>query len=502
MRLALHYAVRSDKGLVRGNNEDSAYAGPRLLAIADGMGGHAGGEVASKIVIGAIEELDEDRPNSDGDTITSLREAVEDANDSLAEAVRGDVSLEGMGTTLTALRFAGSTFGVVHIGDSRAYLLRDEQLTQITHDDTYVQSLVDAGRLTLDEASQHPRKSVILRALNGVSIEPDVSIREARLGDRYLLCTDGLTDVVRAATLLEALSEGDPQDCADRLVALALRGGGPDNVTCIVCDVVQDGHGDDVPVVAGAVVDPAQDSGDDDSPAARAAGLSGRGTPVLKPHHKERRWTRVVVPLGIVVLLAAAATGTWLWTQTQYFVGESNSVVTVFRGVDTKLGPMRFYRAVDRTDVKLSELKPAARDQLDNGITADSRRDAEAIVTRLRTDQLLPLCAAVAPTTTPAPPTTVARTTVPRTTVPRTAVRRTAVRRTAVRKTAQRKVIPPAIKAPVRRTTRTITPGRATTKAPTKPRVAVTKPTATTAATTTPVPTTTPVGPSASSGCR
>ena len=187
-----------------------------------------------------------------------------------------------MGTTLTALRFAGSTFGVLHIGDSRAYLLRGGQLTQITHDDTYVQSLVDAGRLTLEEASQHPRKSVILRALNGVAIEPDVSIREARLGDRYLLCTDGLTDVVRAETLLEALSDGDPQDCADRLVALALRGGGPDNVTCIVCDVVAEGHGDDVPVIAGAVVDPGNHAATPAAtPTARPVGPPG--SPAVAP---------------------------------------------------------------------------------------------------------------------------------------------------------------------------------------------------------------------------
>jgi serine/threonine protein phosphatase PrpC len=413
VKLALHYAVRSNKGLVRGNNEDSAYAGPRLLAIADGMGGHAGGEVASKIVIGAVEELDEDRPG--GDVITSLREAVEDANDSLAEAVRNDKKLTGMGTTLTALRFAGSTFGVVHVGDSRAYLLRGSQLTQITHDDTYVQSLVDAGRLTLDEASQHPRKSVILRALNGAAVDPDVSIREARLGDRYLLCTDGLTDVVRAETLREALSEGDPQDCADRLVALALRGGGPDNVTCIVADVVAEGQGDDVPVVAGAVVDPSEDGGDDDSPAARAAGLSGRGIPVARPRRPERRWTRVIVPIAIVVFLAAAATGTWFWTQTQYFVGQSGSIVAVFRGVDTKLGPMRFYRVVDRTAVKVADLRPAARDQVDSGITADSRADADAVIARLKANQLLPVCTvATATPTTPtstAPATTTAHTT-------------------------------------------------------------------------------------------
>jgi PPM family protein phosphatase len=456
VKLALHYAVRSDKGLVRGNNEDSAYAGPRLLAIADGMGGHAGGEVASKIVIGAVEHLDEDRPGNDGDIITSMRESVEDANESLASAVKADKALEGMGTTLTALRFAGSTFGVLHIGDSRAYLLRGGQLTQITHDDTYVQSLVDAGRLTLEEASQHPRKSVILRALNGVAIEPDVSIREARMGDRYLLCTDGLTDVVRAETLLEALSDGDPQDCADRLVALALRGGGPDNVTCIVCDVVADGHGDDVPVVAGAVVDPGADTGGDaDSPAGRAAGLSRGGAVAVRPRRSERRWPRIVAPAAILALLLAAAAGTWWWTQTQYFVGESGASVVVFRGVNTQVGPVKFYRVVDRTGVKISDLKPAARDQIDNGITADSRTGADAIVTRLKTSQLLPLCSSL-PTATPSPtptkpslstpPTKTPATTPRRTTTPgKTTAPKTGKRSSALRKTVMPKTVPKTI---------------------------------------------------------
>ena len=143
-----------------------------------------------------------------------------------------------MGTTLTALRFVGAQVGLVHVGDSRAYLLRGDLLSQITHDDTYVQYLVDSGKLTPDEAKDHPRKSVILRALLGTEVEPDVSIREARAGDRYLLCTDGLSDVVSTDTMLETLRIPDPQECADRLVELALRGGGPDNVTVIVADVV------------------------------------------------------------------------------------------------------------------------------------------------------------------------------------------------------------------------------------------------------------------------
>ena len=397
MSLALRYAVRSDKGLVRGNNEDSVYAGPRLLAIADGMGGHAGGEIASKIVIGALEGLDEDRRIED--LITSLREAVQDANDSLSVAVQRNSKLGGMGTTLTALRFSGSKVGLVHVGDSRAYLLRNGLLTQITHDDTYVQSLVDAGRLTAEEASHHPRKSVILRALNGADIEPDVSIREARQGDRYLLCTDGLTDVLRAETLLEALAEGDPQECADRLVALALRGGGPDNVTCIVADVVGADHGDDVPVVAGAVVDPGEDTADDESPAARAAGLSGRGVAVVRVRRRERRWPRVIVPAGIVLVLIGGAVTTWFWTQKQYYVGRSADAVAVFRGVNTQLGPLKFFSVVQYSGIKVSDLKPVARAQVEEGITARSRPDAVAIVGRLRADQLLPICPATSTST-------------------------------------------------------------------------------------------------------
>src|SRR3954453_22579365 len=257
MALILRYAVRSDLGLVRSNNEDSVYAGPRLLAIADGMGGHAAGEVASKIVIGALENLDADR--APGDLIAALRDSVLDANERLSAAVARDSQLDGMGTTLTALRFSGAQVGLVHVGDSRAYLLRSGQLSQITHDDTYVQYLVDSGKLTPDEAKDHPRKSVILRALLGTDVEPDVSIRGARHGDRYLLCSDGLSDVVSAETISDPLQIEDPQGAADPLADLALRGGGPDNVTVIVADVINARVGDridDVPVIDGAFVDP------------------------------------------------------------------------------------------------------------------------------------------------------------------------------------------------------------------------------------------------------
>jgi serine/threonine protein phosphatase PrpC len=398
MALTLKYAVRSDRGLVRGNNEDSVYAGPRLLAIADGMGGHAAGEVASKIVIGSMERLDEDRPIND--LIGALRDSAADATAALAHAVDENPALDGMGTTLTAIRFAGSRIALMHVGDSRAYLLRGGQLSQITHDDTYVQSLVDSGKLTADEASHHPRKSVILRALNGSEVDPDISIREARKGDRYLLCSDGLSDVVTAPTLLEALASGTPQGCADRLVELALRGGGPDNVTCIVADVVDESEGDDVPIVGGAVGDraDAMDSASN-SPAARAARMSGPepvAEPAVQHHRGRRRW--LVAAAGALVLVAAAVAG-YLWTQKQYFVGRDGNEVAVFRGVNAHFGPVSLYSVIQNSDLKVEDLTQSAGGQVLNGITANSRADADAIIRRLA-DELKPPCPVASPGST------------------------------------------------------------------------------------------------------
>ena len=203
MTLALRYAARSDRGLVRANNEDSVYAGARLLALADGMGGHAAGEVASQLVIAALAHLDDDEPG--GDLLSKLEIAVHEGNSAIAERVDDDPELDGMGTTLTAILFAGDRLGLVHVGDSRGYLLRDGELTQITKDDTFVQTLVDEGRITAEEAHSHPQRSLIMRALTGHEVEPTLIMREAREGDRYLLCSDGLSDPVSQETILEAL---------------------------------------------------------------------------------------------------------------------------------------------------------------------------------------------------------------------------------------------------------------------------------------------------------
>jgi protein phosphatase len=247
MTLALRYAVRSDVGLLREGNEDSAYAGPRLLAIADGMGGHAAGEVASAVAISALAGLD--HAALDGDLLDPLAAAVAAANTTLHEMSVADPAVEGMGTTLTAMLWQDAHVALCHIGDSRAYLLRDGDFYQITRDHTLVQSLVDDGRLTPEAAATHPQRSLLLRALDGrTEAEPDLSIREVRVGDRYLLCSDGLSDVVTEQTLHKTLvSIADLDDAVIQLVELAIRSGGPDNITCIVADVVDTAAGPAAP---------------------------------------------------------------------------------------------------------------------------------------------------------------------------------------------------------------------------------------------------------------
>ncbi|HEY2312259.1 MAG TPA: protein phosphatase 2C domain-containing protein, partial [Streptosporangiaceae bacterium] len=251
MTLALHYALRSDVGLLREGNEDSAYAGPRLLAIADGMGGHAAGEVASAVAISAIAPLDRQNLTDSEDMLDALAAAVTAARNTLHDMSESDPAVEGMGTTLTALLWAGAQVAVCHIGDSRAYLLRDGDLYQITRDHTLIQTLVDEGRLSPAAAANHPQRSLIMRALQGsTDADPDLAMHEALLGDRYLLCSDGLTDVVGDEAVHGILSTiADADAAVNQLIALAIRNGGPDNITCIVADVIDSAGGPVAPTV-------------------------------------------------------------------------------------------------------------------------------------------------------------------------------------------------------------------------------------------------------------
>jgi PPM family protein phosphatase len=425
MTLVLRYSARSDRGLVRQNNQDAVYAGPRLLALADGMGGHAAGEVASSLVISALAPLDEDDPGDD--LLAELHDATVEGNAAITRHVAEAPDLEGMGTTLTAILFAGSRLGLVHIGDSRAYQLREGQFSQITKDDTFVQSLIDEGRITEEEAHTHPQRSLLLRAITGQDIDPSLTIREARPGDRYLLCSDGLSGVVSDETLADTLAGyRDPRECADRMIDLALRGGGPDNITCIVADVVDIDFGDDAPIMGGSVGDGSEDGPRPDSAAARASATTMTRTApqrvvpaVATP--KRRSPLRIgVAVVAVLVVLAVVAVLAGMWAQQQYYVGADGDRVTIFQGVRGEVLGVRLQHASEQTDLSLADLPGSERSQVVDGIiSTDGLNGAHALVDKLR-GRMLPACPAVraTPTPTPAPTVPVVPAPVPTTVAP------------------------------------------------------------------------------------
>ncbi|AZP23423.1 Stp1/IreP family PP2C-type Ser/Thr phosphatase [Streptomyces aquilus] len=426
MSLSLRFAAGSHKGMIREGNEDSGYAGPRLLAIADGMGGAAAGEVASSEAISTIVALDDDVPGSD--VLTSLGIAVQRANDQLRSMVEEDPQLEGMGTTLTALLWTGQRLGLVHVGDSRAYLLRDGVLTQITQDHTWVQRLVDEGRITEEEATTHPQRSLLMRALgSGEHVEPDLSIREVRAGDRYLICSDGLSGVVSHQTLEETLaSYQGPQETVQQLIELALRGGGPDNITVIVADVLDLDTGDtlagqlhDTPVVVGAVAENQNhlhDNGIMQTPAGRASGL-GRQVPgqgggggefgppgsgdvtgfistdgfggysdddFVKPR-KGRKWLKrslyIALALGVI---GGGLYGGYRWTQTQYYVAANGDHVALYRGISQDLAWVSLSKVEkDYPKIELKYLQPYQQELVENTIAEGGLKTAQKKIDEL-----------------------------------------------------------------------------------------------------------------------
>jgi serine/threonine protein phosphatase PrpC len=395
LAIALRYAARSDVGLVRQTNQDSGYAGPHLLVIADGMGGHAGGDVASSLAIGELAPLDGESHGSD-DAIAHLERAVKSAHAELLARVEEEPQLAGMGTTVTALLRSGNRLALAHIGDSRAYLLRDGGLTQITRDHTFVQTLVDEGRLTPEEAEHHPQRSVLMRVLSDIvdAPEPDFSMRESRVGDRYLLCSDGLSGVVSFDTLRDTLAAGDPPGVTcERLVALARRAGAPDNVTCIVADVIDEpATADAAPSVVGAASVSRQRRSPEEggSAAERAAVLAfgpddgANDAHDVTPQPRGRRVVRLAGAAVVALVVAGGAFAAWHWVRQQYFVGVHGEQVAVFRGLPQNLGPLDLASLDHTTGVVVAELPPADRDSVRVGIVVDSRAQADAKVAALR----------------------------------------------------------------------------------------------------------------------
>src|SRR5690606_5907533 len=255
MPIALRYAARSNVGLgSKSRNEDSAYAGPELLVLCDGMGGHAAGDVASSLVVGELVHLDGESHGAD-DALDILEQALEEANSRLADVMEAYPDSDGMGTTCIVMMRTQTKLAVANIGDSRAYLLRNGRLTQITKDHSFVQKLLDEGRIGPEEALHHPQRSLVTRVLTGRPEDrPDLSLRELRVGDRIMICSDGLTDYVAEDTVAELLAHDDrtPGQVADDLIQVALRAATRDNVTVIVADLVMMREGTTKPQVVGA----------------------------------------------------------------------------------------------------------------------------------------------------------------------------------------------------------------------------------------------------------
>jgi len=409
MTLAIRYAVRSDVGLIREGNEDSAYAGPHLLAIADGMGGHAAGEVASSVAIAALAGLDQHPPVSH--PLEALAAAVASASSTMQEMSAADPSTQGMGTTLTALLWDGTSVAICHIGDSRAYLLRDGELHQITRDHTLVQSLVDDGKISPAEAAGHPQRSLVMRALqSGTDAEPDLSVLQAQAGDRYLLCSDGLTDVVTSDETLRDTLTGlaDRNEAIEKLINLALRGGGPDNITCIVADVVLQDDAEpatgQVSVVAGAASNGDGRPRRADSPAERAhlaaramsgppgPRLAGPGTDDEAELEDEdetspprRRWPLVTsILVVLLVVIVGGAYAAWRYTQNQYYVGTDGNQVVIYRGVNQKVLGMSLSSVYQKTGIPLSKVPSSDQQAVRSTITSNNLADARRTVGTIR----------------------------------------------------------------------------------------------------------------------
>jgi PPM family protein phosphatase len=417
--LRLDFAAISDVGRVRKDNQDSGYVGPHLVAVCDGVGGAARGDIASSTAIAQLRKLDETPPTSetsDNDLLDLVNKALHRAQDRIAELVDKNPSLDGTSTTATVALFDGEhRIGMGHVGDSRAYLFRDGEISQITHDHTFVQTLIDEGRITEAEARVHPHKNLILRAIDGRhDLEPDLFVLELKVGDRLLVCSDGASGVLPPGRLADILSGGSPDYAAVELVRASLEAGSSDNVTCLVAEVVE-GSPDDVeatPLLVGAAADMrarrtrgakagslfrghrSGDTGELEPVRAEIPDEVGFAIPSDPIDPEAMRYAPIApsrytwlsrllvlaVVVGVLWVIAAAA---YSWSQHQFFVGEQNGTVVIYRGVDTSLPGVDLSKPYETTNVTLDRLSDFDAGNVRDGIDADSLDDARKTVDTL-----------------------------------------------------------------------------------------------------------------------
>ena len=400
-----HSAAASNVGMVRASNQDAGYAGTYLSVVADGMGGHAGGDVASHLVIRHLLQLDKKYD----DVITAQQELITtllQANEMLTDVVYEHPELAGLGTTVSALLRVGRQAVIAHIGDSRIYLLREGTLSQVTVDHTFVQRLIDSGRITEEEAHDHPRRSVLMRVLGDVDASPeiDTTVLDLTEGDRWMLCSDGLTGVVYADRLKPFLVEAETaEDAADTLVQASLTGGAPDNVTVVVVDITSD-EPEKIAELVGSAAGPM---------AIKAPEAKLIPTPNLKPRPKPKklpistggmsvpptaltaqldavkakRIRRRAVLIGSMILVVGAIVISGIlgyrWSQTQFYVGSDQDSVVIYQGISQNVAGVSLSHVYVDTDIPLDTLTAYQQQQIKNGIPFGSYAEAQALVASL-----------------------------------------------------------------------------------------------------------------------
>ncbi|MFN4002906.1 PP2C family protein-serine/threonine phosphatase [Microcella sp.] len=407
--MTLLSAAGSHVGKVRSNNQDSGYAGEHLFVVADGMGGHAGGDVASALAIQSIAHIDRAFDTA-SDAAQALRSALLEANHELAETVFEHPELAGMGTTVSGLVRVGDRLALAHIGDSRVYRWRDGELTQVTKDHTFVQRLVDSGRITAEEAAVHPRRSVLMRVLGDVDLTPEIDIEllDTRPGDRWVLCSDGLSGYVTEQRVGELLDEHpDAAAAVDALIDESLDHGAPDNVTVVIVGIDDSGSSSiGAPVMVGSAAKPLTYAAPVSKRSVRLPSLllhplTATTAPAdehFEPESEEflreliaederrkvrRRITWSVGILLVAGLVIAALTAGYQWTQSRYFVGVSNGQVAVFQGVQQGIGPFPLSSVYLESDIAVDDLSPFSRQRVESTINADDLSEALSIIDRL-----------------------------------------------------------------------------------------------------------------------
>jgi PPM family protein phosphatase len=401
----------SDIGRVRSSNQDSGYAGVNLFFVADGMGGHAGGDIASAIASQHISLADEPLATS-AEAEQKLIDYIYQAKQKIDASVKQHPAITGMGTTLSAMMVTGTKVTIAHIGDSRIYLARDGVVKQITTDHTFVQRLVDTGRITEEEALVHPRRSVLMRVLGDIEQFPEVDIDtyETKPGDRWMACSDGLSGVVPDQLMKNILlSNVDIQEAGELLVGEALEFGAPDNVTVVLVDVID--AKDEVDFSPGRILvgsaanevvieqrkglqvrrmlnpltllELLQKPEDPVSFAPESEELLEKILKETKGRVRARRFRQIATYL---LLIAIASYGLFLaieYTQTRYFVSINDGYVVIFKGIKEELGPFKFSSVYEVTGVSVDSLTDFQREALERSITVESPEEAQRIVSQL-----------------------------------------------------------------------------------------------------------------------